>query len=53
MSTADTLGVYLGKHFALRAGYQLGSRLIVNNKYDRIGVQLTQKGPIAGIEISL
>jgi hypothetical protein len=54
VSTADTVGVYLGKHFALRGGYQLGSRLVVNNNSsNRIGVQLTQKGPVAGLEISL
>jgi len=53
VSTTDTVGVCLGKHVSLRAGWQLGSRLIVNNKNDRIGVQLTQKGPVAGIEFSL
>jgi len=54
VSSTDTVGVYLGKHFALRAGYQLGSRLVVNNNNsDRIGIHLTQKGPVAGIEISL
>lgn len=54
VSTTDTVGFYLGKHFALRAGYQLGSRLVVNNNNkDRIGIDLTQKGPVAGIEISL
>jgi hypothetical protein len=53
-STADTVGFYLGKHVALRAGYQVGSRLVVNNNSkDRIGINLTQKGPVAGIEVSL
>ena len=31
----------------------LGSRLVVNNKNaDRIGIHLTQKGPIVGVEAS-
>src|SRR5271165_3260622 len=53
VSTTDTVGVSLGKHFSLRAGYQLGSRLVVNNSNNRIGIQLTQKGPVAGVEFSL
>jgi hypothetical protein len=54
LSTVDTVGVYLGKHVSLRAGYQLGQRLIVNNNSTtRIGIDLTQKGPVAGIEFSL
>jgi len=53
VSTADNVGVTLTKHFSLDAGYQLGSRLVVNNKNaDRIGIHLTQKGPIAGLEVS-
>ena len=40
---------------SVAAGYQVGSHLTVNNnsKVDRIGLRLTQKGPIAGIEASL
>ncbi len=54
ISTTDTIGVYLGKHFSLRAGYQLGQRLVVNNDSStRIGINLTQKGPVAGVEFSL
>ncbi|HME31355.1 MAG TPA: hypothetical protein VKG65_01250 [Terriglobales bacterium] len=53
VSTADNIGVTLNKHVSLNAGYQLGSRLVVNNKNaDRIGIHLTQKGPIAGLEVS-
>ncbi len=52
ISTADYLGVTIAKHFSVNAGYQLGSRLVVNNdsKTDRIGIRLTQSGPIAGLQ---
>ena len=40
----------MSRHWNLRFGHQLGSRLRINGTSDRIGVQLTQKGPIAGIE---
>ncbi len=54
VSTADAIGVSLGKHFSLNAGYALGSRLVVNNSSSskRIGIHLTQKGAIAGVEAS-
>jgi hypothetical protein len=53
VSTADTLGLTLNNHLSLNAGYQLGSRLVVNNNNsDRIGVHLTQKGALVGLEAS-
>lgn len=53
LSTADDLGFTLTKHLSVNAGYQLGSRLVVNNKNaDRIGIHLTQQGPIVGLEAS-
>lgn len=54
VSTSDSIGVTLTKHISINAGYQLGSRLVVNNNSssDRIGVRLTQKGAIAGLEFS-
>jgi hypothetical protein len=53
VSTADNLGFAINKHFSVNAGYQLGSRLVVNNKNaDRIGIHLTQQGPIVGAEVS-
>ena len=54
VSTADNIGVTVNKHLSLNAGYQLGSRLTVNNdsKADRLGLRLTQKGPIVGVEAS-
>jgi hypothetical protein len=52
ISSAGGLGVRLAKHLGVNAGYQLGSRLTVNNNSssDRIGLRLTQKGAIAGFE---
>ncbi len=52
VSTFDTLGVSATKHLNIRAGYQLGTRLNVNNNAStRVGVDLTQKGPVVGIEV--
>jgi hypothetical protein len=53
VSSAGTLGFSINKHLSLNAGYQLGSRLVVNNNSsDRIGVHLTQKGSLVGAEVS-
>lgn len=54
VSTTDAIGVTLNKHASLNAGYQLGSRLVVNNSdsANRIGLRLTQQGAIAGAEFS-
>jgi hypothetical protein len=54
VSTTDLLGGTLNKHISLSAGYQLGSRLVVNNSAsaNRIGLRLTQQGAIAGAEFS-
>jgi hypothetical protein len=54
VSTVDTVGWSLTKHLSVNAGYQLGSRLVVTNNAssDRIGVRLTQKGAVAGLELS-
>ena len=54
VSTSDNVGVTLTKHLSANAGYQLGSRLTVNvdSKKDRLGLSLTQKGPIVGAEVS-
>jgi hypothetical protein len=54
VSTSDNIGVTLTKHPSSNAGYQLGSRLNVNvdAKKDRLGLSLTQKGPIVGAEVS-
>ena len=54
VSTADALGVKLAKHISATFGYQLASRLTVNNNNssNRVGLRLTQKGAIAGLEFS-
>lgn len=53
VSSAGTIGLTLTKHFSIKGGYQLGSRLVVhNNSADRIGVRLTQRGALAGLEFS-
>lgn len=53
ISTGGVLGVTINKHLALKAGYQLGSRLVVNASAhsDRLGITMTQQGPLAGFEI--
>jgi hypothetical protein len=53
VSSAATLGLTMSKHLSVNAGYQLGSRLEVkNNASDRIGLRLTQKGSIVGLQYS-
>lgn len=54
ISSAGVLGVSLTRRIALKAGYQLGSRLVVNaaTSSDRIGITMSQRGPLAGIEFS-
>lgn len=54
VSSAGNLGLALTKHLSSNAGYQLGSRLVVNNNSssNRIGLNMTQKGPLVGLELS-
>ena len=52
LSTIDTLGLTVTRHFGIRGGYQLAQRLNINSKSNRIGLSLTQKGPVAGLEFS-
>jgi len=51
-STTDYLGVHVSKYLSINGGYAIGSHLRVNNSANRVGVDLVQKGPIAGIEVS-
>jgi hypothetical protein len=39
-------------HMTLKAGYAMGSRLSIHGTFDEIALQLTQKGPTAGLEFS-
>ncbi len=52
ISTEGTVGVKLTNNFALRGGYQLGSKFDINTKSNRLGVSLSQKGALAGLEVS-
>jgi hypothetical protein len=52
VSSAGDIGVTLTKHIAANAGYTLGTRLNVNGTSDRIGLDLTQKGPLVGLQFS-
>ena len=52
VSTAGDIGVTLTKHITANAGYQLGSRLNVTGTSSRIALDLTQKGPLVGLEFS-
>ena len=51
-STIDYLGLAISKNFSINGGYAVGSRLRVNTSTNRVGTNLVQKGPIAGVEIS-
>ncbi len=52
VSAAGDVGVAISKHFAILAGYQLGSHLVVNSSHDRIGLRLIQKGALVGLQTS-
>lgn len=52
VSTAGDIGVTFTKHITANAGYQLGSRLNVNGTSNRIALDLTQRGPLVGLEFS-
>ncbi len=52
VSSAGDIGITLSKHVSINAGYALGTRLNVNGTSSRIGLDLTQKGPLAGLEFS-
>jgi hypothetical protein len=52
VSSAGDLGVTLTKHITGNAGYQLGTRFNINGTSDRVALNLTQKGPVAGLEFS-
>lgn len=52
ISSSGTIGVTVNKHLNFQGGYQLSSRLDIKSKTDRIGLNLTQPGAIAGLEVS-
>jgi hypothetical protein len=54
VSTTDAIGVAFNRHISLNAGYQLGSRLVVqaSPSNDRVGIRLTQQGAVVGAQFS-
>jgi hypothetical protein len=54
VSTSLNIGYTVNRHVAMKAGYQLGSRLQVNadTHSDRLGIRMTQQGPFAGLEVT-
>jgi hypothetical protein len=52
VSTAATIGISVNKHISLNGGYQLASHLTVNGTQDRLALFLSQKGAVAGMELS-
>lgn len=53
-SSSGDVGFSFTRHLSINAGYALASRLDVHNKADtnRIGLSLTQRGPLVGLELS-
>ena len=52
VSSYGTLGISVNRHLNLQGGYRLSSNLTIKSKTDRIGLDLTQRGAIAGLEVS-
>ena len=52
MAARGTGNIRLSRDGRLSLGYQMGTRLKINDDKNRIGVRLTQKGPVAGFEWS-
>jgi hypothetical protein len=52
LSSHGTLGIRVNRHLNFQGGYQLSSRVNIHAKTDRIGLNLTQRGAVAGLEVS-
>lgn len=52
IATTDYLGFAVSKSLSINAGYAIGSRLRVNDTSNRVGINLVQKGPIVGVDVS-
>jgi hypothetical protein len=50
VASRGSVGLGITKHLNARFGYQLGSRLSVHGTNDQIAVDITHKGPTAGLE---
>ena len=49
-SARGIVSVGITRHWRAAAGYQMGTRLSIHGGSDNIGIRLTQKGPVVGIE---
>jgi hypothetical protein len=52
MTAKGSGDIALSRHWRLNLGYQMGTRLKINDGENRIGIKLTQKGPTVGVEAS-
>ncbi len=52
VSAKGLAGIAVNQHLKVDMGYQMGSRVFVHGGSNEIGVRLTQKGTVAGIEAS-
>jgi hypothetical protein len=50
ISTRAAVSVAVAHHWMISAGYQLGTRLSIHGGSNQLGIRLTQKGPVVGIE---
>jgi hypothetical protein len=52
MTTKGTTDISLNRNLRLTLGYQMGTRLRIDTGVNEVGIRLTQKGPVAGLEAS-
>jgi hypothetical protein len=52
ISSYGTIGFSINEHLNFQGGYQVSSRLNIKSKNERIGLNLTQNGAVAGLEFS-
>jgi hypothetical protein len=50
ISANGFLGYSITRHLSVRGGYLLGSRADIHGTKDRLGIRLTQKGAVVGLE---
>jgi hypothetical protein len=52
MSAHGAVSVKVINHLRIAGGYQMGTRLNVHGSSNTTGIRLTQKGPVAGLEVT-
>lgn len=52
ISSTGTVGLALNKNLNFQGGYSLGSRFDINSSTSRLGLTLSQRGAIVGLEVS-